>query len=303
MADPYTIRIFVVNGDPEGVRIIEKMNWTGQGITFPRSDWSEIKDRPEFDRPGVYILVGYSEDDSDLTSIYIGEGDGIRARIESHTKNKDFWDWCVAFVAKDDDLTKTHVQWLEYALVERAKALGRCKVENAQTPKPPAISASTKADVDSFLKELLQILPLVGMRSFEVPRIVVPKDVAATQPYVENYDTVVIPANEGGFEKVFIGQNCWYAIRIASGAVPKLKYIAAYQTAPISAITYVAEIASIEPYGDAGKSKVLFAAPAKKIEPVRYDGKQGTQVQSLRYTRMERLLSAKTLSDLLPWGT
>jgi hypothetical protein len=33
----YTIRIFVADGDPEGVRIIDQMNWTGKGIVFPRS--------------------------------------------------------------------------------------------------------------------------------------------------------------------------------------------------------------------------------------------------------------------------
>lgn len=279
------------------------MNWTGQGIVFPRDDWAAIKSRTEFDRPGVYVLVGYSDEEDDLTSIYIGEGDGIQERIDSHDKKKGFWDWCIAFVAKDDDLTKTHVQWLEYALVERAKALGRCKVENTQTPKPPAISASTKADVDSFLRELLQILPLVGLRSFEQPKIVSPKSNPTSQPVVENYDTIVIPANEEGFDRVFLGQNSWHAVRIGSGAMKNLKYIAAYQTAPVSAITYVAEISAIEPYGDVGKSKIVFAGPAKKIEPVVYDGKNGTQIQSIRYTRMERILKAKTLSELLPWGT
>jgi hypothetical protein len=27
----YTIRIFVADGDPEGVRVIDRMNWTGTG--------------------------------------------------------------------------------------------------------------------------------------------------------------------------------------------------------------------------------------------------------------------------------
>ncbi len=41
MADPFTIRIFVPDGDPEGVRLIDRMNWTGLGLVFRRSDWSE----------------------------------------------------------------------------------------------------------------------------------------------------------------------------------------------------------------------------------------------------------------------
>lgn len=57
MADPFTIRIFVPDGDPEGVRIIDRMNWTGVGLVFPRIKWPEIKIRPELTRTGVYILV------------------------------------------------------------------------------------------------------------------------------------------------------------------------------------------------------------------------------------------------------
>ena len=62
MAGPFTIRIFVPDGDPEGVRLIDRMNWTGLGIVFPRSKWIEVRQRSEFIRAGVYILVGYQED-------------------------------------------------------------------------------------------------------------------------------------------------------------------------------------------------------------------------------------------------
>ena len=33
----FSVRIFVPSGDPEGTRVIEKSNWTGQGLIFPRS--------------------------------------------------------------------------------------------------------------------------------------------------------------------------------------------------------------------------------------------------------------------------
>jgi hypothetical protein len=36
------------------------MNWTGLGIAFPREDWPKIKQRSEFSRTGVYILVRIS---------------------------------------------------------------------------------------------------------------------------------------------------------------------------------------------------------------------------------------------------
>ena len=41
MAEPYTIRILVPAGNPEGVKIVELLNWTGIGVAFPRSAWPE----------------------------------------------------------------------------------------------------------------------------------------------------------------------------------------------------------------------------------------------------------------------
>src|SRR2546422_2191625 len=80
--DPFTIRIFVPDGDPEGVRIIDRMNWTGLGIVFPREKWPTTKQRTEFSRAGVYILVGYRGEGDELPTVYIGEGDVIRNRID-----------------------------------------------------------------------------------------------------------------------------------------------------------------------------------------------------------------------------
>ncbi len=63
----------------------------------------------------------------------------------------------------------------------------------------------------------------------------------------DDIDTVVVPAREEGFHKVFLKENRWFAIRIHSNMRPRIKYIAAYQVAPQSAITYVAPVSSIEP--------------------------------------------------------
>jgi hypothetical protein len=91
VGDPYTIRIFVPNGEPEGLRLIDRMNWTGLGIVFPREGWIGVRQRPEFAKPGVYILIGYVSEDDDLPTIYIGQGDVVRTRIDSHAQNKEFW--------------------------------------------------------------------------------------------------------------------------------------------------------------------------------------------------------------------
>lgn len=302
MTDPFTIRIFVPDGDPEGVRIIDRMNWTGLGIVFPREKWQETRSRDEFSRTGIYVLVGYQGEEDDLPTLYIGQGDGVRTRIESHYAKKDFWDWGIVFVSANNGLNRAHVTWLEYALVERAQQAKRSHLDNGNTPQEPGLSESEKADTQGFLKEILQILPLVGLRAFEIPKpVAIPK--ASSQEQVQSSkpqkDTIIVPAQKEGFEKVFLGEDCWYAIRIAGGKLTKIKYIAAYQTQPISAVTHYAPVDRIEPYGEGGKYRVIFSEPAKAIEPIPYGDAPTGAMQGLRYTSFQKLQTAKQLSDLI----
>src|SRR5262249_52774542 len=112
-------------------------------------------------------------------------------------------------------------------------------------------------------------------------------------------DTVIVPAQLDGFNQVFLAKNCWYAIRIGGGMLPRIKYIAAYQTAPISAVTHYAPVDRIESYGDEGKYKLIFSEPAKTLDkPIPFgDAPQGS-MQGPRYTKLDTLLSAKRMADL-----
>lgn len=116
---------------------------------------------------------------------------------------------------------------------------------------------------------------------------------------IEDLDTIVVPANEEGFHKVFLKENCWYAIRISSSMIERLKYIAGYQTAPVSAITYYAEISKIEKYKNTGKYIVYFKKKAQKIKQIKLGEKRkGAAPQAPRYTSFKRLKKAKTINDV-----
>jgi len=307
LADPFTIRIFVPDGDPDGVRLIDRMNWTGLGLVFPRTKWMDVRQRPELQRTGVYILVGYNDQDDDLPTLYIGQADGVRNRIESHYNAKVFWDWGTVFVSNSGGLNRAHVTWLEYALVKRAIDAKRCYLDNGNSPQEPALSEAEKADTRAFLKEILQILPLVGLRAFEFPKAVAVPQLTeaapATPPNIYKSDTIIVPAQKDGFEKVFLGEDCWYAIRISGGMLDSIKYVAAYQTQPTSAITHYAPVSRIEPYGEGGKYKLVFSEKAKPIGPIPFaDAHQGA-MQGPRYTTFLKLQTAKRLTELLNKGT
>lgn len=114
----------------------------------------------------------------------------------------------------------------------------------------------------------------------------------------EEIDTIVVPAREDGFAEVFIAENRWYAIRIHSSMLPKIKYIAAHQVSPVSAITHVAPVAKIERWNDTNKYVVYFTGPASKIGPIALSAKErGMAPQGPRYTSRVRLNTAKSLEE------
>jgi len=163
---PFSIKIFVPDGDPDGLRLVEKSNWTGIGVVFNRTTYKQVVCRPEFTKTGVYVLVGSSEG-SGLPTIYVGEGDPVKDRLNQHYSKKDFWDWAVFFVTKDNSLNKAHVQRMEWRLLDMAKDAKQCKLDNSNMPAPPSLSDADAADVDSFLLDMLSIFPLLGLGVFE----------------------------------------------------------------------------------------------------------------------------------------
>jgi hypothetical protein len=163
---PFSIKIFVPAGDPDGLRLVEKSNWTGVGVVFKRTNYRDVVKRDEFGRTGVYVLVGASEG-SGLPQIYVGEGDPIKDRLNQHYSKKDFWDWAVFFVTKDNSLNKAHVKYLESRLLQLARDAKQSRLDNSQPSLTPTLSEAETADVESFLVDMLSIFPLLGLSVFE----------------------------------------------------------------------------------------------------------------------------------------
>lgn len=166
MTTPFSLRIFVADGDPDGLRIVERSNWIGKAVVFPRALLPKIKQREEFGQTGVYLLIGPRED-GEGEMLYIGEGDPVRPRLESHYAQKDFWNRAVFFVAGPGQLNKAHVQYLEAQLIQRAKAAKRMPLDNANQPSEPTLSEADLADMRVFLDNLQGILPVIGVHAFE----------------------------------------------------------------------------------------------------------------------------------------
>jgi hypothetical protein len=115
----------------------------------------------------------------------------------------------------------------------------------------------------------------------------------------DEIDTIVVPAKADGFQETFLDENRWYKVRINGSVRPQIRYIAAYQVAPVQAVTHYARVKSIDPWEDSGKFVLNFEEPAQAVGPIPLvKGGRVKAPQSIRYTTHERLMTAKNLDEL-----
>lgn len=181
---PFSLRIFVADGDPDGLRTVERSNWVGRALVFPRAALAQpsVADRLELQQTGVYLLLGPRED-GEGDRLYIGEGDPIKPRLSTHhsgQQQKDFWTRAICFVSVGQALNKAHVQFLEANLIRLAKQAKRVPldVENKKNETEPTLSEADRADMQVFLQHMLGMLPVLGVHAFEQP----PKAPAPSAP-------------------------------------------------------------------------------------------------------------------------
>lgn len=167
-ANGFAITIAIPSGSPDGVRVVEKSGWSGTGIDFPRSAFMEIKNQyVELQRPGIYVLW---EQDSEYPKVYVGQSESPSKRIYDHTRNadKEFWTRAIVF---SGGLNGAHVRYLEASLVELANKAKRCDMDNASAPQKPELGIADEITVEGFLSNMLQCLPVIGVRFFDEPRL------------------------------------------------------------------------------------------------------------------------------------
>ncbi len=126
-----SIRIFLTDGTVTGIKMAELVNKTIQSISCPRRRVGELSQLQESQKPGVYFLFGQDEETGD-NKVYIGETENVYARLQNHVSNKEFWNEVIFFVSKDENLTKSHIRFLESRLVQIARSTKRYIVEKWQ---------------------------------------------------------------------------------------------------------------------------------------------------------------------------
>lgn len=231
---------------------------------------------------GIYALYKKGQ------LVYVGLAIDLLKRIDHHLKDrhKGEWDSFSLYVTKDDK----HLRELESLLMR--VAYPKNNKQTGRFARAVNLADDFKIAVKEYFESIQGSL-FVGDRKSSR------KENRQKSKYFKTIkkDMLIVPAKAEGFKKEFIDNNCWYAVRLNENKIESLKYIAAYQVAPISAITHIAKIKSIEKYKKSGKYIVYFDGPARKLRrPIKA---KNLYMQSLIYGNREALRKAKSIEDVM----
>ena len=162
---PATVQLLLANGTATGLVIAQKLGATAQVLSFSRADYPTVRLRPEFTHTGAYVLLGSTQDGS-RDSIYVGQTDDVRARLDQHSREKDFWTRAIVLTTTDQNLNRAHVLFLESKLIGLARDAKRVHLENGKSPDLPSLSEMDAAYVETCLRDFLLLLPLVSTMAF-----------------------------------------------------------------------------------------------------------------------------------------
>jgi len=162
-----TIKLFLMDADPEGRMVCELSNWNGKAYRIPRGKVKDCSDRSDLKGTSVYLLFGRAESSTAKPKAYIGEAENAYSRLVQHVSEKEFWNESVVFISKDENLNKAHIKYLESRLYEIAISAGRYEIQNGNTPTRSSISESDQAEMEEFIEYIKILINTMGFKVFE----------------------------------------------------------------------------------------------------------------------------------------
>ncbi|WP_339696405.1 GIY-YIG nuclease family protein [uncultured Roseivirga sp.] len=165
-----SIRIYLQEGSVAGIKLAEVVNLTIQALSCPRVKISDLNNnfKSQINTQGVYFLIG-TDDKTAKSKVYIGEGENVWERLKSHALAKDFWNEVILFTSKDDNLTKSHVKYLESRLIDVCKNAGRILVENNNTPSLSSLPLPDRDAMEEFIFNIKLLSGTLGHKFLEDP--------------------------------------------------------------------------------------------------------------------------------------
>ncbi|REH54918.1 uncharacterized protein DUF4357 [Tenacibaculum gallaicum] len=165
-----SIRIYLKEGSVTGIKFAEVVNQTIQALSCPRTKISELNKYffDEINTQGVYFLIGF-EEKTGKQIVYIGEAENVWDRLKNHDSKKDFWNEVIVYTSKDDNLTKSHIKYLESRIVEIANGTKRYGLKNGNNPTLSSLPLPDRDAMEEFLSNIKILTGTLGHKFLENP--------------------------------------------------------------------------------------------------------------------------------------
>lgn len=190
-----SIRIYLKDGSVTGIKLAEVVNWTIHGVSCPRNKTPDLNFDEQNKKPGVYFLLGV-DDQTNKPKVYIGEAENVYKRLQKHVSEKDFWNDVIFFTSKDENLTKSHVKYLESRLLEIAIDADRYVIDNPNSSNASALPLPDQDAMEEFILNIKLLIGVLGHKLLE--RVTSPSTFIADIPLTattENYQVVNTSGN------------------------------------------------------------------------------------------------------------
>lgn len=224
---PRSINIFLLEGDPNGIRVAQVSMSTIQAIAFRRNQLRKVRDSfPEIARPGVYVLLGCDDVDPDRMVAYIGESEAVGDRLQFHTSSekhrdtKAFWSDTIVLVSKDENLTKSHARYGECRLIAEAGRNPRWTLGNSQRAgEDGKLPLPDRAAMEEFIDQTKTLVGALGCDLFRAVLGGLPGERSPEPEGQEETQGAVFASRGQGFEaEMAISPSGEFIIRRGSRA-------------------------------------------------------------------------------------
>lgn len=159
-----TIKLFLMDGNPDERIICELTNWDGIAYKIPRAMLKESQKLQYINNTGVYLLLGEKED---YPCVYVGEAENLFIRMSQHLiDEKEFWTECILFTRKDNSLNKAHVKYIENILYSEAKKSAKYEVDNSTIPTQSSLSEFEEAEMEEIVDNIKMLTNAMGYKVF-----------------------------------------------------------------------------------------------------------------------------------------
>lgn len=173
------IRLTLLEGDPDSLRMAEIAGRTTKLIAGPISAIDRLLARPEAQRPAVYFLYGTDfEQTSD--AIYVGECDAIARRFNGQhdAMKKAEWRQLVAAFSSDAIFNSAHGRRAEHLLVEQARRSARATVLTLRSGRGD-LDEGDAAIAGQFAADVTILAETLGFPAFRSSGLVRPRGTSA----------------------------------------------------------------------------------------------------------------------------